>query len=37
MPIGKNSLKRVTNNGYTKVKSEAPDMEMSPRRRKSPQ
>jgi hypothetical protein len=29
MPIGKNSLKRVTNNGYTKVKSEAPDMEMS--------
>ena len=29
MPIGKNSLKRVTNNGYTNVKSEAPDMEMS--------
>ena len=29
MPIGKNSLKRVANNGYTNVKSEAPDMEMS--------
>lgn len=29
MPIGKNSIKRVTNNGYSKVKSEAPDMENS--------
>ena len=29
MPIGKNSLKRVTNNGYSSVKSTAPDMENS--------
>ncbi len=29
MPIGKNSLKRVANNGYSNVKSEAPDMENS--------
>ena len=29
MPIGKNSLKRVTNNGYSAVKTEAPDMENS--------
>ena len=29
MPIGKNSIKRVTNNGYSKVASTAPDMENS--------
>ena len=29
MPIGKNAIKRVENNGYSKVKSEAPDMENS--------
>ena len=29
MPIGKNALKRVTNNGYSSVKSTAPDMENS--------
>jgi len=29
MPIGKNSIKRVTNNGYSNVKSEAPDMQNS--------
>lgn len=29
MPIGKNSIKRVTNNGYTNAKSQAPDMENS--------
>ena len=29
MPVGKNSLKRVTNNGYSKVKATAPDMENS--------
>ena len=29
MPIGKNSLKRVTNNGYSAVKTSAPDMENS--------
>ena len=29
MPVGKNSLKRVTNSGYSKVKTEAPDMENS--------
>jgi hypothetical protein len=29
MPIGKNALKRVENNGYSKVKSAAPDMENS--------
>ncbi len=26
MPIGKNAIKRVENNGYSKVKSTAPDM-----------
>ena len=29
MPIGKNSIKRVANNGYSNVKTEAPDMENS--------
>ena len=29
MPIGKNSIKRVANNGYSSVKSDAPDMENS--------
>ncbi len=29
MPVGKNSIKRVTNNGYSKVTSKAPDMENS--------
>ena len=29
MPIGKNALKRVTNNGYSGVKASAPDMENS--------
>ncbi len=29
MPIGKNSLKRVANNGYSNVKTSAPDMENS--------
>ena len=29
MPIGKNSIKRVQNNGYSKVKTDAPDMENS--------
>ncbi len=29
MPIGKNSIKRVVNGGYSAVKSEAPDMENS--------
>ena len=29
MPIGKNALKRVENNGYSKVKSTAPDLENS--------
>ena len=29
MPIGKNSIKRVANNGYSSVKTEAPDMENS--------
>ncbi len=29
MPIGKNALKRVSNNGYSKVSSSAPDMENS--------
>ena len=29
MPIGKNSIKRVANNGYSNVKSAAPDMENS--------
>ena len=29
MPIGKNAIKRVQNNGYSKVNSAAPDMENS--------
>lgn len=29
MPIGKNSIKRVANNGYSNVKTQAPDMENS--------
>ena len=29
MPIGKNALKRVSNNGYSQVKTAAPDMENS--------
>ena len=29
MPIGKSSIKRVANNGYSKVSTSAPDMEMS--------
>ena len=29
MPIGKNAIKRVENNGYSKVQSAAPDMENS--------
>ena len=29
MPIGKNSIKRVSNGGYSSVKTEAPDMENS--------
>ena len=29
MPIGKNSIKRVANNGYSAVKTDAPDMENS--------
>ena len=29
MPIGKNSIKRVANAGYSSVKTEAPDMENS--------
>ena len=29
MPIGKNAIKRVENNGYSNVKTEAPDMENS--------
>ena len=29
MPIGKNSIKRVANAGYSKVKTEAPDRENS--------
>ena len=29
MPIGKNALKRVSNNGYSKVNTSAPDMEHS--------
>ena len=29
MAIGKNALKRVENNGYSQVKTEAPDMENS--------
>ena len=29
MPVGKNALKRVSNNGYSKVNTAAPDMEHS--------
>ena len=29
MPIGKNAIKRVKNNGYSNVESSAPDMENS--------
>jgi len=29
MPIGKNAIKRVSNNGYSSVKTTAPDMENS--------
>ena len=29
MPVGKNALKRVTNNGYSKVTTAAPDMDNS--------
>ena len=29
MPIGKNAIKRVDNNGYSKVQTSAPDMEHS--------
>ena len=29
MPIGKNAIKRVENNGYSKVVTTAPDMENS--------
>lgn len=29
MPIGKNSIKRVANNGYSKVTTSAPDMDNS--------
>ena len=29
MPIGKNSIKRVANNGYSAVKTDAPDMQNS--------
>ena len=29
MPIGKNAIKRVEGNGYSKVKTTAPDMEHS--------
>ena len=29
MPIGKNAIKRVENNGYSKVQSTAPDMQNS--------
>ena len=29
MPIGKNAIKRVENNGYSKVVTSAPDMENS--------
>lgn len=29
MPVGKNSLKRVSNNGYSKVATTAPDMDNS--------
>ena len=29
MPVGKNSIKRVANNGYARIESKAPDMENS--------
>lgn len=29
MPIGENAIKRAANNGYSKVKTTAPDMENS--------
>ena len=29
MPVGKNSIKRVSNNGYSQVNTSAPDMENS--------
>ena len=29
MPIGKNAIKRITNDGYSKVQTTAPDMENS--------
>ena len=29
MPIGKNAIKRVENNGYSNVKTDAPDMQNS--------
>lgn len=29
MPIGKNAIKRISNNGYSNVKATAPDMENS--------
>ena len=29
MPIGKNAIKRVENNGYSNVQTSAPDMENS--------
>ena len=29
MPIGKNAIKRITNNGYSNVQTSAPDMENS--------
>jgi hypothetical protein len=29
MPIGQNAIKRVENNGYSKVKTDAPDMQNS--------
>lgn len=29
MPVGKNSIKRVSNNGYSQVTTSAPDMENS--------
>lgn len=29
MPVGKNALKRVSNNGYSKVATTAPDMDNS--------
>lgn len=29
MPIGKNAIKRISNNGYSNVKTSAPDMENS--------